>query len=72
MTDKLIENCYRNVAVNLLDQMVTRLLEVCFDMFNKGNVEKQKCQIENKVMKLEEIRGIIKSYDRNIPCDFSS
>lgn len=71
VSDKLIENCYRNVAVNLLDQMVTRLLEVCFDMFNKGNVEKQKRQIENKVMKLEEIRGIIKTYDRT-SCDLSS
>lgn len=62
--DKLTENCYRNVAVNLLDQMVTRLLEVCFDMFNKSNVEKQKRKIEEKVIKLEEIRNIVKTFDR--------
>lgn len=62
--DKLTENCYRNVAVNLLDQMVTRLLEVCFDMFNKTNVEKQKRKIEEKVNKLEEIRDIVKTFER--------
>ena len=62
--DKLAENCYRNVTVNLLDRMVEKLLEVCFDMFNKNNVEKQKKKIEQKVSKLEEIRDIIKSFEK--------
>lgn len=59
--DKLTENCYRNVAVNLLDQMVTKFLELCFDMFNKANIEKQGKKIDEKINELEKIKRIILS-----------
>lgn len=61
--DKLAENCYRNVAVNLLDGMVEKLLEMAFDMFNKENAEREQHKIEEKIKKLEDIRSIITSYN---------
>jgi hypothetical protein len=33
--DKITDNSYRNVAVNLLDKMVQSLLEVTMGLFNK-------------------------------------
>ena len=57
--DKLTENSYRNVAVNLLDKMVEKLLELCMDLFNKENAIKEQNKINEKVAKLTEIKNII-------------
>lgn len=62
VSDKLTENCYRNVAVNLLDRMVEKLLEMCIDMFNKENAVKEQNKVKDKTDKLIEIRNIIASY----------
>lgn len=59
VSDKLTENCYRNVAVNLLDRMVEKLIEMCFDMFNKENAMKEQAKVNDKVNKLMELRNII-------------
>lgn len=63
--DKLTENSYRNVAVNLLDRMVEKLLELCMDLFNKENAIKEQNKINEKVIKLGEIKTIITSYSNN-------
>ncbi len=59
---KLADNCYRNVAVNLLDKMVERLLEVAVDMFNKDNALKEKDKIDAKIKHLNELKTIIAKY----------
>ena len=61
--DKLTENSYRNVAVNLLDRMVEKLLELCMDLFNKENAVKEQTKITEKTIKLTQIRNIIASYN---------
>jgi GTP-binding protein EngB required for normal cell division len=63
--DNLTENCYRNVAVNLLDRMVEKLLELCMDLFNRENAIKEQNKINSKIIKLGEIRQIIASYTKN-------
>ncbi|QKF93607.1 dynamin superfamily protein [Fadolivirus algeromassiliense] len=62
VSDKLTENCYRNVAVNLLDRMVEKLLEMCIDMFNKENAIKEQNKVKEKTDKLIEIRNIVASF----------
>lgn len=62
VSDKIVENCYRNVAVNLLDKMVERLLEMTVDMINKKNAEKEKNKMSEKIAKLNELRNIISFY----------
>src|SRR5207253_1291807 len=42
---RIVENCYRNVAVNLLDRMVEKLLEMTIDSLNKTYAEKEKNKI---------------------------
>lgn len=59
---KLSENIYRNVAVNLLDIMVEKLLEVTIDMFNKDNAEKEKTRIDAKIQKLKQLKAIINNF----------
>lgn len=67
VSDKLTENSYRNVAVNLLDRMVEKLLELCMDLFNKESAIKEQNKINEKVTKLTEIRTIVASYtNKNI------
>jgi GTP-binding protein EngB required for normal cell division len=63
--DNLTENCYRNVAVNLLDRMVEKLLELCMDLFNKENAVKEQNKINDKIIKLSEIRQIVAGYNKN-------
>lgn len=63
VSEKLIENCYRNVAVNLLDRMVEKLLEKCIDIFNKDYAQKEQNKVREKTDKLIEIRSIIASYE---------
>lgn len=62
VSDNLTENCYRNVAVNLLDRMVEKLLEMCIDMFNKENAIKEQNKVKEKTEKLVEIRNIIATF----------
>ena len=62
VSDKIAENCYRNVAVNLLDRMVEKLLEMSFDMFNKENTLREQNKINDKIEKLNEIKSIIELY----------
>lgn len=47
--DNLAENCYRNVAVNLLDKMVEKLLEMTMDMFHKENALKEQNKVNEKI-----------------------
>ncbi len=63
VSDKLTDNCYRNVAVNLLDRMVQKLLEMTLDMFNKNNTLKEQNKVKEKTAKLVEIRGIVASFN---------
>ena len=62
VADKLAENIYRNVAVNLLDNMVQGLLEMTIDMFNQETVLKEKKKVDEKVTKLKETKQIIEQY----------
>ena len=69
VTDKLIENCYRNVAVNLLDRMVEKLLVMTMDMFNKENALKEKNKVNEKIVKLNELKSIIWSFHKTNDID---
>jgi Ni2+-binding GTPase involved in maturation of urease and hydrogenase len=62
VSDNLIDNSYRNVAVNLLDSMVDKLLEHIFDMLNKNRAEKEKNKVNDKINKLNELKKIIGRY----------
>jgi len=62
VADKLSENIYRNVAVNLLDNMVQGLLEMTIDMFSRETVLKEKKKVNDKVNKLKETKKIIEKY----------
>ena len=63
--DNLSENCYRNVAVNLLDKMVEKLLEMTIDMFHKENALKEQNKVNDKMKKLVEIKEILLSSRNN-------
>jgi GTP-binding protein EngB required for normal cell division len=65
--DKLSENCYRNVAVNLLDRMVEKLLEMTMDLFNKENAMREQTKINEKLIKLNEIKTILLEGGGNSP-----
>ena len=65
--DNLAENCYRNVAVNLLDLMVEKLLEMTMDMFHKENAAKEQNKVSEKMKKLVEIREILVQAKTIIP-----
>lgn len=62
VSDKLSENIYRSVAVNLLDTMVEKLLEMTIDMFNQETVLKEKTKISDKINMLKQTKAIIESY----------
>ena len=70
VSDKLIENCYRNVAVNLLDRMVEKLLEMTIDIFNKDHALKEQNKVREKTDKLTEIRNIVASHDTKNKCNY--
>jgi len=59
LISNLTDNCYRNVAVNLVDKMVEKLLEMTFDIFNKENALKEQNKINKKIEKLIEIKEIL-------------
>jgi hypothetical protein len=59
VASKISENCYRNVAVNLLDKMIEKLLETTIDVFNKQNTLKEKNKITESIAKLQEARSTI-------------
>ena len=59
VSDKMAENCYRNVAVNLLDRMVEKLLEMTMDMFHKDNAIKEQNKVNDKIQKLIDLRAIL-------------
>lgn len=65
VADKIVENCYRNVAVNLLDMMVQRLLEMTVDMVSKKNAANEKKKVSDKISKLSELKRIIAKYMDN-------
>ncbi|AYV81982.1 MAG: dynamin family protein [Homavirus sp.] len=73
VSDKLAENIYRNVAVNLLDTMVRKLLEMTIDMFNKDNAMEEQAKVTEKMNNLRHIRSILKNYsDDTVNGDKSS
>lgn len=63
VANNLAENTYRNVAVNLLDLMVKKLLERCMDLISKKNATKEKNTINESIVKLKKIRNIMVSYN---------
>jgi hypothetical protein len=62
VSNKLAENCYRNVAVNLIDRMADKLLEMIIDIFNKNNADKEKVKMNEKIKKLNELYNVISEY----------
>lgn len=62
VSDKLAENCYRNVAVNLLDKMIEKLLEMTIDMLNTENAIREKNKVNEKIKKLQELKATILEY----------
>lgn len=62
VSDGLIENCYRNVAVNLIDIMVQRILEKTIDLVNKEHAKKEKAKVSDKLTKLNELKRIISQF----------
>jgi hypothetical protein len=63
LSDNVVENCYRNVAVNLLDPMIDKVLLFSFDIMNKERLKTHQLKINEKVEKLVEIRDIVSSYN---------
>lgn len=61
LVNNIANNCYRNVAVNLLDKMVQKLLEMTFDMFHKENASKEQIKVDEKMKTLQNIREILLS-----------
>lgn len=59
VVSNFVNNCYRNVAVNLMDKMIENLLRMIHDMFNKENTMKEKNKVEAKKKQLQEIRNIL-------------
>lgn len=62
VSSSLADKIYRTTAVCLLDKMVTALLEMTFDMFSKENVEKETNRVNEKIEKLENIKGILTKF----------
>jgi HEPN domain-containing protein len=62
VTIEMAENCYRNVAVNLLDVMVEKLLEMTIDLFNKEHAMKEKNKVNDKIKELTHLKSIIKEF----------
>ena len=62
VSNKIAELCYRNVAVNLIDKMVDKLLEMIIDLFNKNNTDKEKIKLYDKMKKLKELYDVIIEY----------
>ncbi|AYV83919.1 MAG: dynamin family protein [Hyperionvirus sp.] len=60
--EDLGENVYRNVAVNLLDRMVEKLLSMVFDLMNKENTNRQRTTVSEKIKALAEAKSILQSY----------
>lgn len=59
VTEKIIENCYRNVAVNLLDRMVEKLIEMTIDLSNEENAAREQNKLNDKLNHLVEVRNKI-------------
>lgn len=62
VSDKIAENCYRNVAVNLIDRLADKLLEMMVELFNKNNTDKEKIKMNDKIKKLKDLGSIIIEY----------
>jgi len=55
----MIDNCYRNVAVNLIDVILKEIVQRIIDMFRKEYATKQRDEMSKKIKKLQEIREIL-------------
>lgn len=64
VADRISENCYQYVAVNLIDPMVQKLLEMSIDMVNKNRIEQEQSKISEKISKLRELQQIISHYNQ--------
>lgn len=60
--EKVTENSYRNIAVNVLDHMVKTLLEIAFGLTNKEITMKEQKKVSDKISKLQGIRSIMVEY----------
>lgn len=60
--DKMAYNCYRNVAVNLLDKMVRKLIEMSLDMTNKEQALKEQNKVTQKMQMLKGVKEIIQTH----------
>lgn len=62
MANDLSSDIYRNVAVNLLDEMVIKMIEFAFDLNNKEEIMRQQEQITDKINDLREIRDTLSEF----------
>ena len=62
VNDNLANNIYRNIAVNLLDKMIGKIIELCMDLFNREQAVKEKNRINEKINALNKIRSIISTH----------
>lgn len=60
--EKIIDNCYRGVAIYLLDPMIKKLILYCIDMRNEAFLKKEKLRLVDAEAKLMETRKIIQSF----------
>ena len=62
VASRLSDNIYRNIAVNLLDNMVRKLLEMTIELFNKDTVEKETIRVNEKLEKLRMTETILRRF----------
>ncbi|CAH6421112.1 Dynamin family GTPase [uncultured virus] len=62
ISDKMKTNCFGNVAVILLDQMIDELLKMTINMFRQDFAKKKQSTVSDKIKKLNELKTILKQY----------
>ena len=54
---------YRNIAVNLLDKIIVKLLEAAMDLTNKNIAEEQQKNVTEKINELKRIKNMLLNYE---------
>jgi len=62
VANQLANDSYRNIAVNLLDKLVVKILEMTIDLFNKENVHKEKQKVNTRIETLKKLENVVQSY----------
>ncbi len=63
LSDRLVEYSYSVIAVNYLSILVNKILEKTMDMCRKGQVEKEKNKMAEKIAALNELKSVISKYN---------